>query len=231
MKATDKFGNAIYPKVFRMLQKIGKSLEINGWKESNSKPNLFYKDFGGVLVFADMRGTEEVPIWESPYPLVYAQKVAETWKNRRTLRHATEELDRIEVQFRFSFYHDFDIDEDDLNELETTRKRYGWEILADGSCHMCGEEFESDKLFCCERCEKAYAQLHELRSEEFKQSIKCTLCGKILDPFSKNTIQHHISYEPEKKIYVCRSCHRKIHSRHEKYPELAPEKSTREKSS
>jgi predicted Zn-ribbon and HTH transcriptional regulator len=102
-----------------------------------------------------MRGTEEVPIWESPYPLVYAQKVAETWKNRRTLRHATEELDRIEVQFRFSFYHDFDIDEDDLNELETTRKRYGWEILADGSCHMCGEEFESDKLFCCERCEKA----------------------------------------------------------------------------
>ena len=54
MKPTDKFGNTIYPKVFRMLQKIGKNLEINGWKESNSKPNLFYKEFGGVLVFANV---------------------------------------------------------------------------------------------------------------------------------------------------------------------------------
>ena len=63
--------------------------------------------------------------------------------------------DRIEVQFRFSFYHDFEIDEDDLNELETTRKRHGWEILADGSCHMCGEEFESDKTVLLRKMRKS----------------------------------------------------------------------------
>jgi hypothetical protein len=41
MKPTDKFGNAMYPKVFRMLQDTGKNLETNGWKESTSKPNQY----------------------------------------------------------------------------------------------------------------------------------------------------------------------------------------------
>lgn len=38
--------------------------------------------------------------------------------------------------------------------------------------------------------------------------MKCFKCGK-----EKETINHHISYNPEKIVDCCRSCHKKIHNR------------------
>jgi hypothetical protein len=80
MKAEDKFGRRIYPKTFLILKKYGEILAELGWEESRSKPNLFYKMFDEIMVFADMRGTEIVPIWEDPCPLMYAAKGHEDWK-------------------------------------------------------------------------------------------------------------------------------------------------------
>lgn len=63
----------------------------------------------------------------------------------------------------------------------------------------------------------------ELRREEERQELKCALCGKPLWRWDSDTIMHHTQYVPEEKtVYVCRSCHTKIHSQSEKYPELAP---------
>jgi len=36
--------------------------------------------------------------------------------------------------------------------------------------------------------------------------LKCALCG------SKDVIKHHVSYQPERIVWLCRSCHRKVHN-------------------
>lgn len=228
MKAIDKYGNPIYPKVFRKLLAIGKVLEENNWGESIKKPNLFYKKFEDVCVFADMRSTDVIPIWEDPCPMLYSSKTDKPWKARKALRKASEQLENSCVEYRYSFYHDCENSEEEIEEIRASMDNYGIYDLPDGQCHMCSEEFDSNGLFCSENCEKAYLQLKELRDEEFNDEIKCSLCSKSLDRWSKNTINHHISYEPEKIIIVCRSCHRKIHSKHKEHPELAPCRTLRE---
>lgn len=40
----------------------------------------------------------------------------------------------------------------------------------------------------------------------FAKYIKCAVCNS-----TKGLISHHITYRPEKKIIVCRSCHNYIH--------------------
>ena len=68
MKAEDKFGRAINSNLYIQMVAIGdKLLELN-WRESYTKPNLFLNQFDEVMVFADMRGTEEVPLWDDHSP-------------------------------------------------------------------------------------------------------------------------------------------------------------------
>lgn len=38
------------------------------------------------------------------------------------------------------------------------------------------------------------------------------------------TVKHHISYEPEETVYVCRSCHVKIHINDKFCPDLTPDR-------
>lgn len=62
----------------------GKKLKKLGYKESTTKPHLFYKHIKTEIrskdgqitrvngaVFADLRGTEIVPIWSDSRPLIY----------------------------------------------------------------------------------------------------------------------------------------------------------------
>jgi len=210
----DKSGREIYPRIFNILKKHGNALVSAGWRESKNKPNLFWKKFSDVMVFADMRGTDTIPIWESPFPLLYAfSDQTEDWVKRRAIRHAIEDLRHIDVPYRFSFYDD--CEPDGLWFGEDAK-------LADGSCQLCGKEMDNSGLFCSKECEDIFAQLGELRSEEDLCECKCSLCGIPLDIFGKNAIQHHVNYETEKTIWVCRRCHGKIHANHHKYPELDP---------
>lgn len=215
MKPEDKFGRKIFPRIFKVLKRYGGLLSHAGWKESKSKPNLFYKTFGKIAVFADMRGTDVVPIWDNPYPLLYASSGEKDWKRRRAIRYAVNELESIGVPYRFSFF----------DMCEPDGLFFGDEDeLPDGRCKLCGDEINCDELFCSEKCRKAFLQLKELSSEEQKQNLKCRLCGKVLTLGDRDTIKHHIDYDKDKTIIVCRSCHKKIHIRHEKYPDLAPKK-------
>lgn len=71
MKPVDRFGRPIYQHIYRQLEVIRQKLVRYGYRESQSKPNLFYCSYNIVIFFADMRGTELVPIWEDPVPLFY----------------------------------------------------------------------------------------------------------------------------------------------------------------
>jgi len=72
VKRQNKDGRPIYSdKKWQQLLETGEILETIGYSESYNKPNLFYKPINGGAVFADLRGTDDVPIWGDLRPLVY----------------------------------------------------------------------------------------------------------------------------------------------------------------
>jgi len=83
LKPIDIKGRPILFACLLVLQKYGDKLLEMQWKESFNKPNLFYKEFQGLMVFSDMRGTEIIPIWDEPYPYLYVSG-EEDWKKRRS---------------------------------------------------------------------------------------------------------------------------------------------------
>jgi len=72
----------------------GQKLTELGYQESRKKPNLFYNKVEHGVFFADLRGTEEVPIWDDQRPLFYWQldETLPAWKCRRLIK---EELIRL----------------------------------------------------------------------------------------------------------------------------------------
>ena len=158
MKAVDKFGNPIYSRVFEKLLMIGEVLRENSWRERADKPNLFYKKFEDIFVHADMRGTEIIPIWKEPVPMLYSMKTGEDWKDRKVLRKASEELKKCGIEYRYSYYHDCEPSEKDLEEYQRNMDMFGIDGLADGKCRKCEKDFDSDGLFCSEKCESDFSQ-------------------------------------------------------------------------
>lgn len=148
MKAEDKFGNPIYPRVFSIISTYGSALESRGWRESRNKPNLFWKSIDGISVYADMRGTDIVKIWEDQSPLIYAfPEEAEDWKKRRAIRYAINELNQLHVPYRFSFF----------DECEPDGLIFGDEDeLADGKCKHCHKEIDKEGLFCSDECQQKH---------------------------------------------------------------------------
>ncbi len=65
----DKSGREIYPHIFRRIQRIGRQLEELGYREAKQKPNLFVCRNRNVTFFADLRGTDDVPIFADPRAL------------------------------------------------------------------------------------------------------------------------------------------------------------------
>jgi len=81
MKRQNKDGRPIYSdKIWKRMLWIGENLEKIGYKESNKRPNLFYKQFtnNGVngVIFADLRGTDIIPIWADASPITYYKDVS-----------------------------------------------------------------------------------------------------------------------------------------------------------
>lgn len=231
MKPVDRFGNQIPLKLFAQLKVYGEALESMDWRESSKTPNRFYKDIFGIRTFADLNGTRESSILDDSriYLWVYKEDNLDwkeknpDWVLRRALLIARNELQihDIPLPTRFNFYE----------ECEPGGLFFGtqFQMVPKGLCNLCGEILNKESLFCSEKCEKAYIQLVEMQKEEMEQSKKCALCNKFLTYFPEDTIVHHVSYKPEKTIVVCRSCHSKIHSNHDKYPDLAPNLPTSEK--
>src|SRR5208283_5049859 len=56
---------------WRKLLDTGKKLEALGYTELSLKQNLFSRKVNHGYIYADLRGTEVVPIWDQPVPLLY----------------------------------------------------------------------------------------------------------------------------------------------------------------
>ncbi len=225
MDSHDKFNREIPAPVYQKLLAIGKNLERRGFKESSKKPNLFYRNSGDGVVFADMRGTEDVPIWENPVPLIYFGK-EELWRRTRLRESIIKELSTEQIPYRFSFYSgsaSFELVESgDVYELDTIHReafadnlfRLFWGVFddpPDGYCKTCGGDFQKDLYFCSKKCENEGAIDAFLRSVDMAPS--CQICNikELALPYpefneylSNNSIRyvkrlltHHISYPVE----------------------------------
>lgn len=68
--ATDKAGNGLYAGVAARVLETGRRLCAAGFKQAGEKPWLYILPVGGTgTFFANMGGTEEVPIWTDTTPL------------------------------------------------------------------------------------------------------------------------------------------------------------------
>ncbi len=180
MQPIDLKGRQIFPNCYIKLVRIGKILEGMGWRESKKTPNLFYKEFADLMVFADMRGTEIVPIWEDSCPMIYVHQ-GEQWMRRRSNKLAQNELDQAKIPYRYSYY-------DECEEGGLIFGDINWDykyptVFANGFCNLpsCNKMLDGPDFFCSEECERAYDELkqRELRIEyakEINSLPRCQIC-------------------------------------------------------
>ena len=223
----NKDGRPIYKdSVWYQMIETGQKLRKLGHRDSRTKPNLFYKPIETEIkskdnkiiqvkgaIFADMRGTEIVPIWSDPRPLVYSSDLP---FNIFLPEYII--LERSGCSPRVSFYE----------ECEPGGWMFGLDEIPSGYCKRCGEDilFKADweilnkdfielysqgidqnlEVNYCETCRKIEYAMREYRLQHFQDFKLCELCG-----IKDAQIRHHIIYNPEKIIMVCRSCHGKIH--------------------
>jgi 5-methylcytosine-specific restriction endonuclease McrA len=232
MESQDKFGRIIYPHIFNKLCEIGVKLKVIEYKEAKHKPNLFWKKFDGGSVFADMRGTELVPIWKMPEPLIYFkfEDNVKEWEQVRKEKKEFQLLDENNIPWRESFWKEVDV-----NWMDWEPEKIHWSNTygrSDGYCKCCGKDMRNNEYFCSDEC-KILVTKRELAHQINLSDEYCYIC-KTKKIYSKEEIKevfdielpdvlinHHVSYNPEKVITVCRKCHNKIHKTDE-YPDLKP---------
>ena len=252
----DRFGRRVGPMTARIINNIAKGLKSVGFKESTKNPNLFYlrihknKLVGPVIVFADLRGTEIVPIEEDTRPLIWTKFD----RNYRIESLQKDDFDTFilhnEGEVVWSKWNGYGPSPRDTDEylsglmmhildLKGIPSRRTFDIFSVMSQDY--EEYlgtlaakEADAM----REYNAYiGEFMKLAEEYSPKNLwkKCRICG--IDGFSKyssvesimewkNNLakleMHHVSYEPEVVIPVCKKCHTKIHHS-EDYGHLKPE--------
>ena len=207
----DGEGRAIYPRVYRVLKAHGGLLTQCGYVEAKKKPNLFYRNAPGCVFFADMRGTEDVKIWEDTRPLhsVLFSKSLPKWQMRRIRKQELEMLFESGCLCRLSFY--FPHSESEFEETGVfLDQESGLFLWPDGYCRYCGKDFRDEGWYCTTECERA---------DDFASLPACAACGVKVP--RQQQIRHHVSYNPEKVVIVHASCHQRIH-RTSEHPELQP---------
>lgn len=223
----NKDGRPIYKdSVWHQMIQTGEKLRKLGYNDSKTKPNLFYKPIKSEIksenditiqvngvIFADMRGTEVVPIWGDPRPLVYSSDLPFNIFLPEFIL-----LERSGCSPRVSFYE----------ECEPDGWMFGLDEIPSGYCKRCGEDIlfkmdweilnqdfielysqgidQSLEVNYCETCRKIEYAIREYRMLHFNDFKLCELCG-----IKDAQVRHHITYNPEKIIRICRSCHGKIH--------------------
>src|SRR5207253_4397841 len=109
---------------------------------------------------------------------------------------------------RLSFYSYRTVEFIDVSSsVDEQEGVFDWD---DGICRFCNTDFRKEGSFCSEKCEGDY-----------EESLKtpCQVCGQKMERLSE--IRHHVSYFPEKVIFVHPSCHNKIHKT-DQFPNLRP---------
>jgi len=95
-------GLSLYPSIIRKIKVNEERLIQAGYKESKKKPLLFYKPTKDCTFFADVRGTEIVPIWADSSPLFYVRFTNDypNWKKGRIINSEIGRLKEKEIRVR-----------------------------------------------------------------------------------------------------------------------------------
>lgn len=105
----NKDGRPIFSETtWRKLLATGKKLEALGYVELSHKQNLFSRKVDPGYIYADLRGTEIMPIWDDPVPLLYffagqGKSVPEE-EERTMLKDEFTRLRDADCRPRFSFF-------------------------------------------------------------------------------------------------------------------------------
>jgi len=210
-------------KIWNQMLVNGEILKKLEYEESINKPNLFYKcltsnqDKNGII-FVDIRGTDVIPIWEEPDPIVYKND------NLAFIDFMKEvvKLKGSGVSIRLSYY--------DSCEPE------GWGFflnkIPSGFCERCGKNIINEvdwtilqggaynpkvqqhlinikiEINHCNTCKRMEYTKQEYRKKCLKIADLCELCGE-----KEAELTHHITYNPVKTIRLCRSCHGVLHKK------------------
>jgi len=150
----DKFGNSIYYSKFKILLETSKKLIKLNYQESYKKQNLFSKKVEGGMFYADMRGTEEVPIWGDTDPLFYWFFDEQTpfWKQRRLIEQEINSFHKNKCPFRLSFeaHHDSVFSLENYEHGNFTSFEEGIFDWENGFCQKCGKDFQDNGKLCKE---------------------------------------------------------------------------------
>ena len=233
-------GLSLYPSIIRKVKVNEERLIRAGYKESKKKPLLFYKPTKDCTFFADVRGTEIVPIWVDSSPLFYVRFTNDypNWKKGRIINSEIGRLKEKECRVRLYVEYGDDDDEstgyDGSDGFWNERVNYGWE--EDGYCKVCGKDFQDSGFFCSEKCalkvkfmeQRRYANNlvdnapicevcnRKILANEYDYNVLVAIYPQYKDKcIVSKTIEHHTSYEDDITMIVCASCHAKIHQSNE----------------
>ena len=224
MKRQNKDGRPIYSNnIWYQMVENGKKLQKLGFEESINKPNLFYKIITSEkgkngIIFVDIRGTDVIPIWEEPDPIIYKN---ESLAFNEFMKEVVK-LKGSGVSIRLSYY--------DSCEPE------GWGFflnkIPNGFCKRCGKNIIEEvdwtilqyggynakiqenpyniniEVNHCTICKKMEYTKQEYKNKCLKVADICELCGE-----KEAALTHHITYKPAKTIRLCRSCHGVLHKK------------------
>ena len=109
MNRQNRDGRPIFSETtWQKLLDSGRKLAVLGCMESLGKPNLFSRTIDKGILYADMQGTEVVPIWDAPCPYLYFYPKNGTTvsadEKRVILKTEFVRLKEGGCQPRFSFY-------------------------------------------------------------------------------------------------------------------------------
>jgi hypothetical protein len=234
MIRTNKDGRLIYKdRIWERIVRTAQKLRKLGYRESRKKPNLFYKPIEAEVsseqeklkkvkgaVFADLRGTKIVPIWDDPRPLIYYKSLP-----FNSFMHEFIKLKRNGCSPRVSFYEKY----------EPGGWLFGVDEVPNGFCNRCGEDIMNSidwnilredfselyregvdmniEVNFCEICREMEYSVKTYRLKYYEDYKLCELCGK-----KKAKVNHHITYDPERILRLCRSCHGKVHKKEFPHP-------------
>jgi len=256
----DRFGRFVSPTVARRINWISKELENIGFRESKKKPNLYYlrihrdDKVGDVTIFADMRGSEIVPIFEETCPLIWSSFDRE-YRLESLKRDEFDSFVLHDEEMIWSEWNGYGTSPQDTDEyfshlmmhilnLKGIPSRMTYDVFSVSSKNW--EEYFgtlADKEATAMREYNDYFGKFMKEVAEYSPKnlwTRCRICE--IDGISKYSSpesvlewyeneakleMHHVSYEPEIVIPVCKKCHVKIHHSDD-YEHLKPEKSRKE---
>jgi len=68
---TDRFGRQVFPKLRTRIMTYAGVLARLGFRQARAKPHVFYWKVREGTIFADLGGTDVIPIWEDPSVYIY----------------------------------------------------------------------------------------------------------------------------------------------------------------